>query len=188
MALSGEAVLDNKSLVSELYEWAEAIVFSLAVVVLLFTFVFRIVGVDGSSMENTLQNGDRVIISNLNYTPKQGDIIVFPVNQEVLKMPLIKRVIAVGGQTVDIDYSKGTVKVDGKTLTEPYIKELTTVKWPNTISFPIKVPKGKVFAMGDNRNDSRDSRFPEIGFIDTRNILGKAILRIFPFGKFGLLN
>lgn len=186
MTMEDGTVSIDRGTLSEVYEWAEAIVFSLVCVVLLFTFVFRIVGVDGHSMENTLQDKDRVIITRLNYTPKQGDIVVFPVKDpNVASMPLIKRIIAVGGQTVDIDFAKGVVKVDGKTLNEPYIKEPTYRE--GDVKFPIKVPAGKVFVMGDNRNNSLDGRFQEIGFIDVRDILGRAIFRIYPLGKIGPL-
>ncbi|MDR3644635.1 MAG: signal peptidase I [Clostridia bacterium] len=172
----------------ELFEWAEAIVFSLAAVVLLFTFVFRIVGVDGQSMENTLFNGDRLVISRMSYTPKQGDVIVFPVSPSVETKPLIKRIIAVGGQTVNIDYKKGTVTVDGKVLSEPYIKEvMLSPVLPDPVNFPLTVPKGKVFVMGDNRNNSLDGRSGEIGFVDTRDILGRVLFRIFPLNEIGAL-
>lgn len=187
MTATDETNFVNKRALGELYEWAEAIVFSLVCVVLLFTFVFRIVGVDGHSMENTLHNGDRVIISRINYTPKQGDIIVFPVKDpNIAAMPLIKRIIAVGGQKVDIDFANGIVKVDGKVLNESsYIKEPTTRE--GDVQFPLVVPKGKVFVMGDNRNNSLDGRFKEIGFVDERDILGKAVFRIFPLSKIGPL-
>lgn len=170
---------------SDLYEWAEAVVFSLSFVVLLFTFIFRIVGVDGISMLNTLQNGDRVIISDINYTPKQGDIIVL--STKALDKPIIKRVIATGGQTVNINYESHQVFVDGKELSEPYIKEPTAFEGVGPVKMPVTVPKGDVFVMGDNRNESLDSRSSEIGMIDIRYILGKAVFRIFPFNGFGLL-
>ena len=172
------------SLRMELIEWFEAVACALVAVVLLFTFVFRIVGVQGESMIPTLQNEDRVIISHLMYTPAQGDIIVITQPSSVNR-PIIKRIIATENQTVDIDFDKGTVTVDGKILDEPYILEPATRRDADDMEFPVTVPEGKVFAMGDNRNNSYDSRKTGLGFIDERYILGKAVWRIFPFGSFG---
>ncbi len=172
------------SLKSELFEWLETVAFSLVAVVLVFTFIFRIVGVDGKSMQNTLQDGDRLIISHLFYQPKAGDIVVVTQPNAVNK-PLIKRIIALGGQTVDIDTERGLVYVDGVVINEPYIKE-PTVRIPNPpMTFPYTVPEGKVFVMGDNRNNSLDSRSTDVGPIDERYILGKAIFRIYPLNRLG---
>lgn len=172
---------------SETYDWIEAIVFSIAAVVLLFTFVFRIVGVDGDSMQNTLQNGDRVVLSILNYHPRQGDIVVLTTKAPDIDKPIIKRVIAVGGQTVNIDYRTGNVYVDGKLLKETYIKDPTEFQGVNPVSMPVRVPEGCVFVMGDNRNNSYDSRSSAIGNVDERYIMGHAIVRIFPLAKLGAL-
>ncbi len=169
---------------TELFEWLECIVFSLVAVVLIFTFIFRIVGVDGRSMVPTLQDQDRLVISHLFYTPKQGDIIVIT-QPTAVNEPLIKRIIAKEGQVVDIDFSTGTVYVDGTALSEPYINELTTNSATCNIELPVTVPEGKVFVMGDNRNNSRDSRDSSIGMIDERYILGKAFFRIYPFSDIG---
>ncbi|MDF2568208.1 MAG: signal peptidase [Oscillospiraceae bacterium] len=168
----------------EVFEWLEAVVFSMVVVVLLFTFIFRIVGVEGPSMQPTLHTDDRVVISHLFYKPKPKDIIVITQPNSVNK-PIIKRIIAVEGQTVDIDFKKGIVKVDGVTLNEPYIAEPTYNQYD--VTFPLKVSKGEVFVMGDNRNDSLDSRDSGVGMIDERYILGKAVFRIFPFKSIGVL-
>lgn len=168
----------------ELFEWLECIVFSLVAVVLIFTFVFRIVGVDGRSMVPTLQDQDRLVISHMFYTPKQGDIIVIT-QPTAVNEPLIKRIIAKAGQKVDIDFSTGTVYVDDSPLSEPYINELTTNSATCNIDLPVTVPEGKVFVMGDNRNNSRDSRDSSIGMIDERYILGKAFFRVYPLNKIG---
>ncbi len=176
--------LTRGQLKKEIFEWLETVAFSLVAVVLVFTFVFRIVGVDGESMENTLYDEDRLIITHLFYQPKAGDIVIITQPNAVNK-PLVKRIIAVGGQTVDIDTDRGLVYVDGEVIDEPYIKE-PTVKIPSPpMEFPVTVPEGKVFVMGDNRNHSLDSRSTDVGMIDERYILGKAIFRIYPFDRIG---
>lgn len=173
---------NNVSIASEAYDWAESIVFALAIVVVIFTFLVRPVGVIGRSMMNTLQNGDKVLIYDINYTPKQGDIVVL--STKAVDTPIIKRVIATEGQTVNIDYDNNTVEVDGKQYEAP-IKETMIPKGDTT--FPVTVKEGCVFVMGDNRNDSLDSRFQEVGQIDEKNIIGRAIFRIMPFSSFGKL-
>jgi signal peptidase I len=178
--------------IQDIYEWIEAIVFSVAAIVIVFTFAFRIVGVSGVSMENTLNAGvqyenqtvDRVVISDINYKPKRGDIIVL--STKAVPEPIIKRVIAVGGDTVNIDFNKHTVSVNGKIIKEPYIKEPTTN--PGDVTFPVKVPEGHVFVMGDNRNNSEDSRFRAVGMVDDRYILGRACLRIFPLNEIKIIH
>ena len=169
----------------EVYEWVEAVVFSLAAVVMLFTFIFRIVGIDGTSMLNTLQDKDRIVISILNYQPKRGDIVVL--STKAVDKPIIKRIIALSGQTVDINYITHTVYVDGVVQNELFIKDPTAFQGLNPVKMPVTVPKNNVFVMGDNRNDSLDSRSGEIGMIDTRYILGKAVFRIFPVKSAGIL-
>lgn len=178
------------NLIREFYEWSEAVVFSLAIVVLVFSLIFRIMGVSGISMENTLNQGvrdenqtlDRVVISNFNYTPKQGDIVA--ISKKIGSINLIvKRVIAVGGQTVNINFQTHTVYVNGKALKEPYIKEPTTD--PGYDNFPVKVPKDCVFVMGDNRNESYDSRY--FGCVNRHTIIGKVYFRILPFNRIGFI-
>lgn len=172
----------KKSVGNEVMEWLESIAVSIFIVILVFTFVFRMVIVDGRSMLPTLEDGQRLVISHLFYTPKQGDIVV--VNSQGLNKTIIKRVIAIEGQTVDIDFDNHTVSVDGKVLDEPYINELTTNN-DGGFEYPIVVPENSVFVMGDNRNHSTDSRNPIVGFITNDDVLGKAIFRIYPFNKFG---
>ncbi len=174
----------KKSAGNEALEWLESIAVSILIVILVFTFLFRMVIVDGDSMFPTLEDGQRLIISHLFYTPKQGDIVV--ANSEGLNKTIIKRVIATEGQTIDIDFDNHTVTVDGKILDEPYINEPTS-RNEGGYEYPMTVPDGYVFVMGDNRNHSTDSRSPMVGCIPTKDVLGKAVLRIFPFDSFGIL-
>ena len=161
----------------DVFDWVQSLVVALLVCVLLFTFVGRIVNVSGTSMLDTLRNNDRIVISDLFYTPKRGDIVVLR-KTSFSDEPIVKRVIALGGQTVNIDFEKGVVYVDGEALDEPYIPEPTRRR----IDFEDEtlVPDGCVFVMGDNRNGSTDSRNDRIGFVDERLVIGKALLLIFP--------
>jgi len=170
---------------SEIYDWMQSLVSALLICVLVFAFFVRIIGIIGSSMVPTFHDKDSVIISNILYEPKQGDVIVLR-KLAFEEEPIIKRVIAVAGQTVNIDFEKGIVYVDGIALDEPYIAETTF----NALDFDgeITVPENCVFVMGDNRNNSTDSRRSVIGCVDKRYILGKVLLRILPIDKFGVIN
>jgi len=173
-----------KSAASEVFDWLETLTVVMACVVLFFTFFFRIVTVDGESMEHTLENKDQLIITNLFYTPTDGDIVVIHVPNFVETAPLIKRVIATGGQTVDIDYSTWTVTVDGKALDEPYVNKVDAeMISESNLTFPLTVPEGYVFIMGDNRNNSTDSR--TFGPVDARYVYGHVLFRFFPFDRLG---
>ena len=172
-------------------------VFLLAGILLVILLLFRIVVVSGPSMCNTLIDGDYIVLlNNVFYgEPKQGDVIVASKKDFKDGEPIIKRVIATEGQVVDIDFTAGIVYVDGVALVEPYT--LTPTNQKEGVQFPLTVEPGCVFVMGDNRNISKDSRNPEIGQIDCREILGKAIFIIFPgqnevtkdreFGRIGAL-
>lgn len=174
----------NKSR-KETVEWLSTLVVSILVVVLLFTFCFRMVGISGSSMENTLQSQDRVIIRSAFYTPEAGDIVVLSrdyITEEdgTSPEPIIKRIIATEGQEVYLDFENNKVFVDGVALEEPYVKGvLTEGRLP--IQNPHVVKEGCVFVLGDHRTVSKDSRTAEVGDVDSRYILGKAMVRIFPF-------
>ena len=180
----------------DLYEWMQALVCSVLVVVLLFTFVVRLIGVDGHSMVPTLQDGDRLLVLNsILYDDYQyGDIVVLR-KESFLAEPIVKRVIATGGQTVDIDFETGSVYVDGELLKEDYINELTFLE--EGTEFPLTVPEGSIFVMGDNRNNSNDSRDYRLGTVDTRYVIGKAVFLAFPgtdestgerdFGRIGVI-
>lgn len=164
----------------DLYEWVQSLVGSVLVVVAIFTFVIRMMGVDGHSMLNTLQHGDRLLVVNsmLYHDYKYGDIVILRKNGVFDDAPIVKRVIAVEGQTVDIDFAEGIVYVDGEALEEDYIREPTYTA--EGTEFPLTVPEGSIFVMGDNRNGSSDSRDYRLGTVDTRYVIGKAAFLIFP--------
>ena len=164
----------------DLYEWVQSLVGSVLVVVAIFTFVIRMMGVDGHSMLNTLQHGDRLLVVNsmLYHDYKYGDIVILRKNGVFDDDPIVKRVIAVEGQTVDIDFTEGIVYVDGEALEEDYIREPTYTA--EGTEFPLTVPEGAIFVMGDNRNGSSDSRDYRLGTVDTRYVIGKAAFLIFP--------
>ena len=163
------------------YDWAEALVTALVVIVLLFSFVMRVSTVDGDSMLPTLHDGEFLLVSDLFYSPEPGDIIV--AKTENFDYPIVKRVIATGGQLVDINFKTHEVRVDGVVLKETYINAPT--KTPYDVTFPLLVPEGCVFVLGDNRNESSDSRDSRIGCIDQRRILGQVVLRVLPISAFG---
>ena len=156
------------------------LIYLLAIVMSVFVFLFRIVVVSGSSMYSTLWNGDWLLVTGSVFSkePQVGDIVVASKESFNFGEPIIKRVIATEGQTVDIDFEAGIVYVDGVALQEDYTYTPTNVE--EGIVFPITIAEGCIFAMGDNRNGSRDSRDPSIGMIDTRELLGKAVFLLFP--------
>ncbi len=163
------------------YDIVSILLTALVVIMIIFTFVFRFVGVVGDSMYPTLKNNDWLFVRAINTHYQQGDIIISS-QPNAFNEPIVKRVIAVGGQEVDIDFKKGIVYVDGVALKEDYINELTTTKMD--VEFPLTVPEGKLFVLGDNRNDSTDSRSSAIGMLDERYIIGKVMFRILPIDQF----
>lgn len=165
-----------------LYDWAEALVSALLVISILFSFFVRTIGVKGDSMKETLHEGDYLIVSNLFYKPEAGDIVVLT-KKTFMTDSIVKRVIATGGQTVDIDYESGQVAIDGKVIREPYVPEMMRPR--GDMSFPLTVPEGSVFVMGDNRNHSTDSRSTELGIVDEQYIVGHVLLRIWPLSGLG---
>ena len=195
--MTDEAAGQRETPGRELYEWTQALVGSVLTVVLVFTFLIRLIGVDGHSMVPTLQNGDRLLVlsSLLDSDYEYGDIVVLR-EESFLEEPIVKRVIATEGQTVDIDFEAGGVYVDGEALDEPYINEPTYME--EGTEFPLTVPEGCIFVMGDNRNHSSDSRDSRLGTVDTRCVLGKAVFLAFPgaddvtgkreFGRIGLID
>ncbi len=167
----------------QLYGWLQPVLAALAVLVLSL-FVGRFIGVQGDSMLPTLQNGNLVLLQSAGYTPQNGDVVVVATHAFESDTPIIKRIIAKGGQSVAIDYATSTVYVDGEPIPEPYLGE-DMVPVPDQFAgeYPITVPEGHLFIMGDNRNHSSDSRRSTIGLVDERAVLGKALWVVFPFGS-----
>ena len=170
---------------NRIFEWYDSLVFALVVIVLVFVFLCRIIVVSGSSMVPALQGGDRVVVQSLLYRPERGDVVVVDSYSEYGD-PLVKRIIAMGGDTVDIDFDTGQVTVNGEVLDEPYISAPTQQSFD--VEFPLTVPEGQVFLMGDNRPHSTDSRSSQVGFVDERSILGKVLFRIAPFNRLGKIS
>mgnify|MGYP005815441447 CR=1 FL=1 len=176
----------KRDLFSRVFEWAELFALYFAIGMIIILACFRHSPVEGSSMYPTLNENDVLIVSRLYFTPKCGDIIICQSPVYGLERPLVKRVIAVAGQTVEIDYDNWTVSVDGTVLDESYINRESGrgMLRSDYLEDTFTVPQGCVFVMGDNRNHSNDSRFSEIGMIDERYILGKVCVKIYPIGDF----
>lgn len=166
----------------DILDWVRSLVIAGLVAAVLFGAVIRFVMVDGNSMAPTLNNGDRMVMYSLFYQPKNGDVVILS-DKTGLDLPLVKRVIATEGQTVNIS-SDGVVFVDEQPLDEPYVAE----EWndPGDLSYPLTVPEGKVFVLGDNRNHSTDSRSAQIGLVDEQEVLGKVVFRFWPLDRIGL--
>lgn len=195
---TAESVPASKKLAASVFDVVEMFAWSVFVVLILFTFAVRLCRVDGRSMENTLYDGQNLLLYSLFYTPEQDDIIVFHLTngEDNMEKTMVKRVIATGGQTVELNFNTGKILVDGEEYADSHavLKDRTTDKITGiynltaehnydaaTRTFRATVPEGCVFVMGDNRNNSKDGRDADVGFVDERCILGKAILRIAPF-------
>lgn len=170
----------------EIYDWVQSLITALMICVVLFLFFVRVIDVSGDSMNPTLFNGNKMLVSDLFYKPKAGDIVIFKKDSYDPDKALVKRVVAVGGQTVNIDFDTGVVYVDGEPIEEDYTADPTY----NKLDFmgPWKVPEGSVFVMGDNRNASTDSRDKRIGNVDERLIIGRAYLVIYPVSELRLIH
>lgn len=162
---------------TSVFHWLYGIVGFLFVVFVVFILFFKVVEVDGESMAPTLNDTDKLLVYTMNYTPKQGDIVVIGSTDE--EPTLIKRIIATENQTVEVNYKTGKVIVDGMELSEDYVSEMSEPE-DNEISYPYTVPENCVFVMGDNRNESRDSRSKVIRAVDDFRIVGKALIRLYP--------
>ena len=171
---------------SELFSWGESLMAVLIFFVVVFTFFVRLIGVDGTSMYPTLQDHSVMLVSNLGYTPKKGDIVVLNKKGFWNDQPIVKRVIATGGDTVDIDPVTGDVIVNGEVLDEPYIFEkINTLERMGDLTYPQTVPEGCIYVLGDNRNGSTDSRWSSLGMVDECYVLGHVLSVVFPFNDFG---
>lgn len=170
---------------SEFFSWGESLISVLIFFVITFIFFVRLIGVDGTSMYPTLEDHNIMLTSNWGYHPARGDIVVLNKESFWNGLPIVKRIIAVGGDEVDIDFEAGEVTVNGERLDEPYIAEPTFKR--EDMEFPQTVPEGCVFVMGDNRNWSTDSRNSALGMVDERYILGHVLTIAYPFDKIGAL-
>lgn len=184
-----EALSPQEKFRRSVLEWVETIVMAIVLVAVVFTFVVRIITVDGGSMKPTYHDGDRVLVSGFAGEIQKGDIVII-VN--ALEEPIIKRVVATAGQTVDFDAALGEVTVDGVPLMgaefgiENGITSVPDVPG-QVLEFPQTVPENCVFVLGDNRGNSTDSRYLEVGMVDHRNILGKVIFNVYPFSQAGII-
>ncbi|MBQ7956606.1 MAG: signal peptidase I [Clostridia bacterium] len=182
-------IYDSEKKASEksksVFDWVSSIMASFVVIFLIFAFGFRVVQVSGESMTNTLQHRDWLLVSNFEKHVQFGDIVV-ATPPTYKGGPVIKRVIGVAGDEIYIDFNKGEVYVNGKVLDEPYTKTPTTLSYD--VEFPVRVPENCVFVMGDNRNGSLDSRSTQIGIINEKYILGRVLIRVFPFEKIEYIN
>ena len=171
----------KSTLIEDVYDLIQVFIQAIIIIALIFIFIFRIAGVSGNSMYPTLHNKDWLVLSNINYEAKRGDIVVCS-QPNAFNEPLIKRIIAVGGETVNIK-ENGDITINGEIIDEPYIAEVTKVMGDGGVTFPHTVPDGYYFVMGDNRNYSSDSRFSTVGDIDGRYIVGEAKMRLLPIGN-----
>jgi signal peptidase I len=186
----------------DIADMLEAVLISVFCVIMIFAYVLRPVTVEGHSMESTLQDQDKLFMTDLFYTPERGDIVIVDndvshlydengnlvegagLSTETTEKRLIKRVIAMGGETLDIDFTTGTVTIDGEPLEESYINNLT-LNDEGAFTYPLTIPEGYYFVMGDNRQHSSDSRHPLVGLVSADQILGKAVFRFAPFSSIG---
>lgn len=183
-----------------IFELAETFILCTCFIIVLFAVGIRVCNVDGNSMNNTLMNGDLVVISDVAYTPSQGDIVVFHLTNEYYNKPLVKRVIATAGQWIDIKKDGNGLLItiyekDDTDFSDPMVYEdkhayysAIDRDWIGYHEYPVQIPDGHVFVLGDNRWDSSDSRSERVSFVDVRCIFGKVVARVKPFDKFTVFN
>lgn len=204
-----ETAKNKRNFLGDAFEIIESTIITVFAIILIFTYLLHPVNVVGGSMVPTLNNGDRIFMSTVMFDVSYGDIVV--INNDVsylldengepyefqptdsfgnytnpLRECIIKRVIACEGQTIDIDFATGNITVDGVVLDEPYINTVTA-KDDGAFEYPIEIPEGYYFVMGDNRNNSSDSRNVYVGLISKEQIYGKAVIRYSPFSQFKIL-
>ena len=195
-----ETVIERKDKIkADTYDWIEVFVSALAIVVIMLSFILRIATVRGHSMEKTLSDSQVVVMSNVFYTPSQGDIVVIQQNGGYFESPLVKRVIATGGQKLHIDFTNWEVTVDGKLIDEEYVKRgipgvsMDKEEYYSVYSSyfdetgNITIPEGYLFVMGDNRNESSDSRSIYVGLVRENEVLGKVVFSLLPLSKLGVV-
>ena len=180
---------DTAGWAGDLFTWLQALTFALVIIMIVFTFFARIIGVDGHSMEPTLQDRDMLLLQCAGYEPRQGDVVVLHKGFSTTGEPIVKRVIAVGGQSVHIDYDTSTVYVDGEPVDDSYLGEPMVQPGSSTMQgTDWDIPEGSVFVMGDNRNNSSDSREESLGPVENQYVLGRALVVLFPFSHFGSIH
>lgn len=177
--LDSKYIIKTKSASNWVFDWTKTIIFAIFIVLFVLAFIFRIVNVDGGSMNNTLLNKDKLFVTSFMYEPEDGDIVIISHGQH-LDEPIVKRVIATSGQTLKIDFKKEQVYVDGKLIDEPYVSSQLV---EGTAKIPEIIPEGKIFVMGDNRKSSLDSRYNRVGLIDKSDVIGKAQFIIYPLNR-----
>ncbi len=185
----------GRRIAGEVFEMLEMLASVAMIVMICFAFLGRLNIVDGHSMDMTLADKQYLVVSDLFYTPAAGDIVVIhDVTAAPYNTPIVKRVIATGGQHVEIDFKTWTLTIDGQVVEEPYRyldynRSLLTANYNMSIDgvFSLTVPEGEIFVMGDNRNGSGDSRQAALGTIDERCVVGRAYFRLFPLNTFGKL-
>lgn len=174
---------------SNVYDIIEVLALSISIVYLVFCFIFRVAVVNGPSMNHTLEDKDNLIVTELFYKPKQGDVIVCQNEYIGYNEPIVKRVIALAGQTITVDFENWKVYVDGVELEDDYVNRINGVAMRGWIyGESYTVPEGHIFVMGDNRNNSLDSRDQRVGAIDERLVIGHVVFRFLPIGSFGTIN
>lgn len=187
------------TLIKEIFDYFELFIFSACAVLLLFSFATRICRVDGPSMLNTLHDSEMLLVTDIFYTPERGDIVVFHQTGDQpsdLNEPIVKRVIATEGEWIDINNADGKlyVTVYNSNFENPIVLDEYYARYDDGVGYykydvyPLQVPEGCTFVMGDNRGNSLDSRSTSIGFVDNRRILGKVVCRLIPFDKFGKID